>query len=291
MPELPEVEILCRRLDERCAGRKLARLELASIAALKTYSPPLKDYVGAEWQQCSRRGKYICTRLGLTSGQDAWLVVNLARGGWVKWRTKVTPNSGRPGRGPLALRVGFAEGDGFEITEMGHEKRLAIWAVVDPSTIEGVATLGPEPLEPEFTVERLGEILGAEKGDLKHALARQSLIAGVGNAYSDEALNAAKLSPYKPCAKLTPAELSGLYEALIGVLSDAIARSEDLDLDELKDGKRSGMRVHGRTGLACPECGDTVREVSFATRSLQYCPTCQTGGKPLADRRLSRLLK
>jgi formamidopyrimidine-DNA glycosylase len=291
MPELPEVEILCRRLDERCRGRTVSRVELASISALKTFDPPIQHFVGATWLSCHRRGKYICVELARPNGDRAYLVWHLARGGWVKWRDKLTTNSGRPGRGPLALRVGFEEGDGFEITEMGHEKRLAIWVVDDPSAIEGVATLGPEPLAAEFTMDRLGAILASEKGDLKHALSRQSLIAGVGNAYSDEALNAARLSPYKPCAKLTQDELVALYEALVGVLRDAIDRSEALDLDELKDGKRSGMRVHGRTGEKCPTCGDVVREVSFATRSLQYCATCQTGGKPLADRRLSRLLK
>ncbi|MGH9171256.1 MAG: DNA-formamidopyrimidine glycosylase family protein [Acidimicrobiales bacterium] len=290
MPELPEVEVLCRRLDERCLGRTVSRVELASIAALKSYAPPLGDLVGAEWLACSRRGKYVCIELRRASAEQAWLVINLARAGWVKWRPKLSVTTGRPGRGPLALRVGFDEGDGFEVTEMGHEKRLSIWTTA-PSTIDGVSSLGPEPLDPDLTVELLGKILSAEKGDLKHALSRQSLIAGVGNAYSDEALNAARLSPYKPCANLSREELGALHEALTGVLRDAITRSEGLDLDELKDGKRSGMRVHGRTGLPCGTCGDTVREVSFATRSMQYCPTCQTGGKPLADRRLSRLLK
>ena len=286
MPELPEVEILARRLEERFAGRSLTRLELGSISALKTFSPPLRDLVGRPLGPVTRRGKYVCAEAG-----GDWLVMHLARGGWVKWRQKLPPAPVRPGRGPLALRAGFEEGDGFDVTEMGTEKRLAIWVVATPDDVEGIATLGPEPLDPSFSAERLGAILGGEAGDLKRALSRQSLIAGVGNAYSDEALHAARLSPFKPAAKLAPEELARLHAALVGVLSEAIERSAGLDLEELKDGKRQGMRVHGRTGLACPVCGDTVREVSYATRSLQYCPTCQTGGKPLADRRLSRLLK
>jgi formamidopyrimidine-DNA glycosylase len=291
MPELPEVELLCRRLDERCAGRKVDRLELASISALKTFDPPLRALVGRTFESCSRRGKFICIGFGADSAPPEWLVMHLARAGWVKWRTKLSTAPLKLGRGPMVLRVGFEGGDGFDVTEMGHERRLAVWTTHSPADIESVATLGPEPLDTAFTEERFAEILLGEKGDLKHCLSRQSVIAGVGNAYSDEALHAAKLSPFKSAAKLAPDEVSRLYAALIGVLREALDRGEGLDLDELKDGKRSGMRAHARTGLPCPVCGDTIREVSFATRSLQYCPTCQTGGRPLADRRMSRLLK
>jgi formamidopyrimidine-DNA glycosylase len=291
VPELPEVELLCRRLDERCAGRRVDRLDLASISALKTFDPPLGSFVGRRVESCTRRGKFICIRLGADGSAPEWLVMNLARAGWVKWRTKLGTAPVKVGRGPMVLRVGFEGGEGFDVTEMGHERRLAIWTTHSPTDIEAVATLGPEPLDADFTEERFAQILLAEKGDLKHCLSRQSVIAGVGNAYSDEALHAARLSPFKPASKLSPDEVSRLYAALVGVLRDAIARGEPLELDELKDGKRSGMRAHARTGLPCPVCGDIVREVSFATRSLQYCPTCQTGGRPLADRRLSRLLK
>ena len=252
MPELPEVEILCKRLDERCAGRRIARAELASISALKTFEPPLRSLVGRVVESCSRRGKYVCFKLAPedaeTDADRLWLVIHLARGGWIKWRRQLAPATARPGKGPLALRVGLEGGEGFDVTEMGTEKRLAIWVVRSPDEIEGVATLGPEPLEEGFSTERLAAILGAEKGDLKHALSRQSIIAGVGNAYSDEALHAARLSPFKQAAKLTPDELARLHTALDLVLTEAIARAAPLDLDELKDGKRQGMRVHGRTG-------------------------------------------
>jgi formamidopyrimidine-DNA glycosylase len=291
VPELPEVELLCRRLDERCAGRRVDRLDLASISALKTFDPPLRSFVGRTFESCARRGKFICIRLGADDSAAEWLVMHLARAGWIKWRSKLSTAPVKVGRGPLVLRVGFEGGDGFDVTEMGHERRLAIWTAHAPADIAAVATLGPEPLDADFTEQRFAQILLGEKGDLKHCLSRQSVIAGVGNAYSDEALHAAKLSPFKSAAKLSPEEISRLYASLIGVLRKAIVGGESLDLDELKDGKRSGMRAHARTGLPCPECGDTVREVSFATRSLQYCPTCQTGGRPLADRRLSRLLK
>ncbi|HXY43869.1 MAG TPA: DNA-formamidopyrimidine glycosylase family protein, partial [Acidimicrobiales bacterium] len=277
---------------ERCAGRIVARLDLASISALKTFDPPLKSFVGRPFEACRRRGKYLCMRFDDRSGAaPEWLVIHLARAGWIKWRDKLPSGPVKVGRGPLVLRVGFEGGEGFDVTEMGHERRLATWTTRSPDDIEALATLGPEPLDPEFTEARFARILAAEKGDLKRCLSRQSVIAGVGNAYSDEALHAARLSPFKPAANLSAEEASRLYAALVGVLQAAIERAETLEMDELKDDKRAGMRVHARTGLACPVCGDTVREVSFATRSLQYCPTCQTGGRPLADRRLSRLLK
>ena len=129
------------------------------------------------------------------------------------------------------------------------------------------------------------------RSQLKGVLRDQRTIAGIGNAYSDEILHAARMSPFKPAGGLDAAERATLYAAIRGELSAAVERASGLAAKELKDDKRAGMRVHGRTGQACPVCGSTIAEVSFADSSLQYCPTCQTGGKPLADRRLSRLLK
>ena len=197
----------------------------------------------------------------------------------------------RPGRGPLACRVGFGEGDGFDVTEQGTEKRLALWVVHDPREVEGVARLGIDPLSPGFSVEALAAILRNSRGQLKATLVDQTVIAGVGNAYSDEALHRARLSPFKLASKLTDEEMVRLHAALVGVLGSAVARSRDLQAGELKADKKASMAVHARTGLACPVCGDTVREVCLSSKSFQYCPTCQTGGKILADRRLSRLLK
>ncbi len=202
----------------------------------------------------------------------------------------------RPGKGPLALRVGLHAPDlaptpGFDITEAGTEKRLALWVVRDPAEIPGVSGLGPDPLDPSFDAATLGERLAAEGGTVKNALTRQSVIAGVGNAYSDEALHIAGISPFKPAARLTAEEVGGLHDAVVTVLSDALVREAGMSASELKGDKKRTMRVHGRTGEPCPVCGDTVREVSYSSRSLQYCPTCQTGGKVLADRRLSRLVK
>ncbi len=286
MPELPEVEALVRFLDEKCAGETISRIEIAALSALKTYDPPLESLRGRKIEQVSRRGKYL-----ILDVPPSFIVIHLARGGWVQWRDPLPPGRAKPGRGPLALRVGLGNGSGFDVTEQGTEKRLAVWATNSPAGLEGVARLGPDPLDPNFDAATLGSLLAGHSGNLKTVLTDQSVIAGVGNAYSDEALHAAKMSPYKPAGKLSDAEVAALYEALVGVLRDAVNRSLGLPASGLKSEKKSGLSVHGRTGQSCPVCGDTIREVSFSSKSMQYCPTCQTGGKPLADRRLSRLLK
>jgi formamidopyrimidine-DNA glycosylase len=180
---------------------------------------------------------------------------------------------------------------GFDLTEAGTQKRLAVYVVRDPQQVPGIATLGPDPLDPAFDVAALTRILDGSRQQIKGLLRDQSVLAGVGNAYSDEVLHAAKLSPYAVAGKLGEGEVERLWTAMRTVLTDAVEAAAGKPAKELKDAKRAGMRVHGRAGLPCPVCGDTVREVSFADRALQYCPTCQTGGKVLADRRLSRLLK
>jgi len=283
MPELPEVESLARFLAARATGRTVTRAELGSLSALKTYDPPLSDLVGRTVTGTARRGKYLALDFGGLA-----LVTHLARGGWLQWRDALTTARAKPGKGPLALRLGFDDGSGFDITEQGTEKRLALWVVRDIAEVERVAGLGPDPLEPGFD---LAPLLAGRRAQLKGVLTNQSVVAGVGNAYSDEALHIAKLSPFRMADTLKPDEVARLQAAIIEVLNGAVARSAGLPAAGLKAEKKSGMRVHGRAGEPCPECGDTVRSVSFATTSLQYCPTCQTGGKPLADRRLSRLLK
>ncbi len=286
MPELPEVEALARFLTEKSSGQRIERAEVGALAALKTYDPPIDALRGGLVGPTIRRGKF----LGLQVDQ-LWLVIHLARGGWVHWRDTLPAARVRPGKGPLALRVGLAGGGGFDVTEQGTEKRLALWLVRQLSDVEPLARLGPDPLDPGFGVLDLAALIDGQTGNIKTVLTDQSLLAGVGNAYSDEALHAARLSPYKTAGKLDSAEVAALHAAIVGVLSDAVQRSLGLPAKGLKAEKRSGLAVHGRTGEPCAACGDTIREVSFATKSLQYCPTCQTGGRPLADRRLSRLLK
>jgi len=281
------VESLARFLAEQSGGRTIEKVELAAIAALKTFDPPLDALVGRTVVGADRRGKF----LGLDT-DGMWLALHLARGGWVRWSDSLSPGPVKRGKGPLALRVRFEGGAGFDVTEAGTEKRLAVYVVRSLDEVPGIARLGPDVLDPSFDAAALGKVL-AEHGSqqVKGVLTEQVAIAGVGNAYSDEALFVAKLSPFRQAGKLSADEVERLWAALRLVLTEAVERSLGLPAAGLKSEKKSGMRVHGRTGQPCPVCGDTVREVSFATKSLQYCPTCQTGGKPLADRRLSRLLK
>ncbi|MBD7998915.1 Fpg/Nei family DNA glycosylase [Oerskovia gallyi] len=296
MPELPEVEALVRFLDERATGRVVVAADLASIVALKTFSPPLSALVGGTVTGAARHGKWL--DLAVTVPDDELhLVFHLARAGWLRWSedaptTPVRPTSSRGGvRAVLALRIRLDDGSGFDLTEAGTRKRLAVHLVHDPTEVPAIATLGVEPLGPDFTRERLAELLGARNQQIKGLLRDQRLIAGIGNAYSDEILHAARTSPFRLTRSLDADDVAHLHDAVRGVLTEAVATSSGRPAAELKDAKRRGMRVHGRTGEACPVCGDVVREVSFADRSLQYCATCQTGGQVLADRRMSKLLK
>ncbi|MBY8876475.1 Fpg/Nei family DNA glycosylase [Actinacidiphila acidipaludis] len=289
MPEMPEVESLSRFLAEHLAGRSVGRAQLTAVHALKTYDPPLTALEGRTFDAAGRHGKFLDLTLG-----DLHLVVHLARGGWVRWLDRLPDAPPKPGRGPLALRVRLGDPDdgaGFDVTEAGTQKRLAIYVVRDPQEVPGIARLGPDPLSGTFTLEDFAALLRGERRQIKGVLRDQSVLAGIGNAYSDEILHAAKMSPFKLAANLGDDEVAGLYAAMGTTLTEAVERSRGLPLRDLKSEKKSGLRVHGRTGEPCPVCGDTIREVSFSDSSLQYCPTCQTGGKPLADRRLSRLLK
>lgn len=280
MPEMPEVHALASDLGVRLEGRTIARLDVTTFSALKTFDPPVTDVAGKQVQDVTHHGKFLDLDLG-----DLHLVIHLAKAGWMRWYDVLPTARNRT----LAARIVLDDGSGITITEAGTKKSLAIHVVRNPLDVPRVASLGPDPLDPGFTPQRFAEVLGAAgRSQIKGVLRNQALLAGIGNAYSDEILHAAKMSPFKPAA-MTDEESSRLYDAMREVLEDAIRRSDGLKMAELKGEKKSGMRVHGRTGEACPVCGDTVRQVRFADNSLQYCPTCQTGGKPLADRALSRL--
>ena len=292
MPELPEVEALALDLRGRLTGRAITKVHIAAFSALKTYDPPLSAIEGTLVDDVRRHGKFLDIE---ASGLH--LVFHLARAGWVRWRDEVPAIPPRPSsKSTLAVRVVLDEADGLtpglDVTEAGTRKSLALCLVRSPQDVEGIARLGPDPLDDAFTREALAAILESEgRKQIKGVLRHQGTIAGIGNAYSDEILHAARMSPFKPANSLTDDELATLFAAVKETLGDAVDRSRGLAASELKAEKKSNLAVHGRTGQACPVCGDTVREVSFADSSLQYCPTCQTGGKPLADRRMSKLLK
>jgi formamidopyrimidine-DNA glycosylase len=299
VPELPEVEALAAFLRDRATGRVVVRSDVAAISVLKTFDPPLTALNGLTVTGASRYGKFLSLEV-----DGLHLVTHLSRAGWLQWRETLPAVPPKPGRGPIAFRLHLAPPDyltseptsgpeapngGFDLTEAGTQKRLAVYLVRDPLDVPGIARLGPDALR--VSLEEFAAILAEQRAQLKGAITSQSVLAGIGNAYSDEILHAARLSPFAIAARLTEAQVTGLYEAMRSVLLAAVERSVGQKAATLKSEKRSGLAVHARTGLPCPVCGDTVREVSFADKSLQYCPTCQTGGKNLADRRLSRLVR
>jgi formamidopyrimidine-DNA glycosylase len=284
VPELPEVEALAAFLRENAVGHVVTRVDLAAVQAIKTFDPPLSALGGLEITGVGRHGKFLDLDV---SGLH--LVVHLARAGWLHWRTGLPPAPPKPGKGPLALRVHLDDGNGFDLTEQGTRKGLAVYVVRSPAEVPGIARLGPDALTVD--TEQLGALLTGRHTQLKGTLTDQTVLSGIGNAYSDEILHAARLSPFKMADKITDDELLRLHAAMRETLTGALQRQLGQRAATLKGEKRAGLQVHARTGLPCPVCGDTVREVSFADTSLQYCPTCQTGGKPLADRRMSKLLR
>jgi formamidopyrimidine-DNA glycosylase len=294
VPELPEVEALVADLGSRLTGRTVRRLDMVSFAALKTFDPPLSAVEGEPIVGVSRHGKFLDIAVG-----ELHLVIHLARAGWIRWREN-PPTPLASAKGPIAARLVLEEptaqdvaagrtGSGFDVTEAGTKKSLTIHLVRSPSDIERVATLGPDPLSPDFTVETLAGILrDAGRAQLKGVLRDQRRIAGIGNAYSDEILHVARLSPFTPAATT---DASHLFAAMQHTLRGAIDRASGKPASELKAEKKANLRVHGRFREACPVCGDTIQQVQYADSTFQYCPTCQTGGRKLSDRVMDRLLK
>jgi formamidopyrimidine-DNA glycosylase len=287
MPEMPEVDALVGFLRERAVGAAVAEIEVTSISVLKTFDPPLTAFSGLTVTDVARHGKFIDIDV-----DGLHLIIHLARAGWLRWSDRLSQTRLKLGNGPIALRVRLDAGSGptvgFDLTEAGTRKGLAVYAVRDPGDVPGIAALGSDPLAERFSV---GPLLADRRMQLKRLLRDQGTVAGIGNAYSDEILHAARLSPFAMASELSADEIERLDRAIHDVLTDAITAARGKAASDLKDNKRSRMRVHGRTGEACPVCGDTVAEVVFADSSLQYCPTCQTGGKRLKDRSTSKFLK
>jgi formamidopyrimidine-DNA glycosylase len=289
MPELPEVAALADFLDEHLRGAVVTKIQLVSFAVLKTADPLYSDLEGRAITGVRRFGKFVSME-----ADGLHFVFHLARAGWVRFTDAPTDAQLKMGKGHIALRLTFtgaAGPAGMDLTEAGTKKSLAVYVVRDPLDVPGIAALGPDPFSPGFDVDALAGILGSSPQQIKGVLRSQSIIAGIGNAYSDEILHAARISPFALAKSLDRTDVQRLYDAIHTILGTAVAEAQGKPPNELKDTKRSHMRVHGRTGEACPVCGDTVREVSFADTALQYCPTCQTKGKILADRRTSRFLK
>src|SRR6266540_4391830 len=283
MPELPELDVLAENLRAQLMGTRVRSVRVVSVAALKTFDPPVDALVGRTIAGAGRRAKYVW--LEMDSGLD--LVMHLALGGRLSLGPKPAP------RKVAVLAVELEDGRVLSMTEASTQRRAAVWLVGKLDQVPGLATLGPEPLDPDFTVERLGEILAAGGHTLKGMLTDQRGMSGVGNAWSDEVLHRARLSPFARPERLSQPQLARLHEALVGVLSEArgaLAEQVDGEVAIPKAAARH-FAVHGRAGAACFVCGDTIRSVWMGERETSYCPTCQTGGRILADRRRSRFLR
>lgn len=304
MPELPEVAALADYLDEHLAGAEVSQVQLGAFFVLKTADPPYNALIGRTVESVWRRGKFVVISTVPGEGDPAeastgsnhprlYALFHLAKAGWLQYHDVLPESRLKGGKVFTEARLGFRKDGrdfGFDLTEAGTWKRLALYIVRNPEDVQAVAELGPEPLDPAFDLDAFRKLL-TYKQQIKGILRNQKVIAGIGNAYSDEILHAAKLSPFATASSLPPESVERLFHAMHDILTEAVKEASGKPPSELKDSKRSSMRVHGRTGEHCPVCGDTVREVSFADSSLQYCPTCQTGGKPLADRRSSKFLK
>lgn len=285
MPESPEVQALADDLDVRLAGREFRGVDVLEFRVTKTRARPLESLIGSRVSGVTRRGKLLDVSLD----GAGHLVVSLGRHGWARYGgdaasvTDAASGSDEAAEAapPALVSLEFDDGPTLELTDAGEWVSLGGWVVDDPFEVPAVVKLGPDPADPEFSrADFDGAVVGRRK-QLKAVLQEQESIAGIGNAYSDEILHRAKLSPVVHAAALTEAELDRLFEATVGVIVDAVEARRGVPIDELKAAKVAAMRVHGRTGETCPVCGDTIRDFTFASTTAQYCPTCQTGGEVL----------
>ncbi|GAA2090103.1 DNA-formamidopyrimidine glycosylase family protein [Brevibacterium salitolerans] len=281
MPELPEIDALAAFLRTRLIGDAAAAVQLAELSLLGTVDPPLEALLGLEFTGVSRRGKAL-----VLEADGLFLVCRFARAGWLAWHESVPAGPVRMGRGPLGMRLELASGAGFDLREAGTKKNASVALVRDPAEVPALARLGPDALA--ISPEDFAAALSSSRGRIKTVLEDQSVLAGIGNAYSDEILHTAGVSPFAPAHGVDAAALHTVMRTVLTQAQEALA---GLPPDRVKAAKKRGLRVHGRTGQPCPVCGTAVAEVSFADRSLQYCPGCQTGGRKLSDRRMDRLLK
>lgn len=283
MPELPDIEHYLSALRQRTIGVRLDRLTLNNPFLLRTALPPVEEVVGREVTALRRIGK----RIAIGLADDYWLVVHLMIAGRLAW---LEPGAKRPGRRALAL-FDFASGT-LVLTEAGSKRRASLHIVHGAGDLDALDPHGLEPLT--ASAAEFAARLTLRNHTLKRALTDPRLFSGIGNAYSDEILHQAKLSPIAQTQKLDAAEVARLFEAVRSVLAGwterLLAASGDA-FPKKVTAFRPGMSVHGRFGEPCPECGTEIQRIRYVQNELNYCPRCQTGGRVLADRSLSRLLK
>jgi formamidopyrimidine-DNA glycosylase len=283
VPELPDIVVYIEALELRIVGEVVLGVRVTSPAVMRTYDPPYDAPVGRTVESLHRVGK----RIAMGFGEDLFLVIHLMVAGRLRWEP---PGKAIPRKVGLAA-IDFEEGS-LILTEQGTKKRAGIWVVSGWEAVDGLDRGGVEPLE--VSADRFAEALRSENRTLKRALTDPRIFSGIGNAYSDEILWEARLSPVKRTSQLTDDETARLHRAVVDSLNVWTQRLRD----EVGEGWptkvtafRDDMAVHGRYGEPCPRCGSKVQRIVYSENETNYCATCQTGGKLLADRSLSRLLK
>ena len=285
MPESPEVQALVEELDSRLVGRAIADVDVVEFRVVKTRARPPSALVGERLTGAVRYGKLVDLVFGETH-----LVVSLGRHGWARWRvdeaTADAAGTADAGAGaeappPTLIALEFDDGSALEFTDAGDWVSLGCWVVDDPYEVPAVAKLGPDPADPAFSRADFDAALVGRRKQVKAVLQEQESLAGIGNAYSDEILHAAKISPVVHAAALGDDELDRLFDATVGTITSTIEARRGVPIAELKAAKVAAMQVHGLAGETCPVCGGTVRDFSFASTTAQYCPTCQTSGEQL----------
>lgn len=279
MPESPEVQALAEDLSARLTGREITGVDVMEFRVARTRTRPPSSLVGMRVQGVTRHGKHLDIAVG-----DSHLIVSLGRHGWARYVEAVGDSTTDAGDGdspPALIVFTFDDGVVLEFTDAGEWVSLGCWIVDDPAEVPAIAKLGPDPVDPGFARADFDRAMVGRRKQVKAVLQEQESIAGIGNAYSDEILHTAKISPVAHAATLTPAQLDRLFETTVGTLTAAVDARRGVPISELKAAKVAAMRAHGKAGEVCPVCGDTIRDFSFASTTAEYCPTCQTGGDVL----------
>lgn len=282
MPELPELEALVRAMDEPVSASPVARPPEAHFAVLKTADPPLASLAGQQLEGALRRGKYLLFPVA----DRTTLAVHLMSGGRIGY---AAPSERKPGN--AVLTVPFEDGGALVVTEAGRRKNVRVHLLREAGLGDLLAGLGPEPLEPEFDRAALDAMLDARPRQLNSLLRDQRAVAGIGRAFADEILHAARLSPFAISARLDLDARERLYDAIRAVLGAAVLACASQGTRLPAKNNARPLQVHGHDGDPCPRCGTTMRFVDFESNRIVYCPPCQTAGRELADRRLSKLLR
>ncbi|HLI82442.1 MAG TPA: DNA-formamidopyrimidine glycosylase family protein [Bryobacteraceae bacterium] len=283
MPELPDVTVYVEALRARVVGRRLERVRVRGPFLLRTAAPPLESVFGKTVEEVRRLGKRIC--FGLEG--DLWLALHLMIAGRLHWRERLPSLTSKNHLAVFEFDSGF-----LLLTEAGTQRRAALCVVAGEAGLRALDAGGIEVLDADCAVFRA--VLRAENHTLKRALTDPRLFSGIGNAYSDEILHRAQLSPVAMTQRLDDEAMERLYHATKQVLlewTERLRLEADGKFPEKVTAFRPQMAVHGKYGQACPRCGGKVRRIRYAANETNYCPACQTGGRLLADRGLSRLLR